>query len=449
MNKRIISIASLSLASLLLSPAQHAADLTTIRTTDLTIKPILIDPVIVLIAPKINPVYVQKWGKDTYNCGSKTRPCLTINQGVYRVASTTSPYSTSSVSKIYVGPGKYTENVSINKNGIRITSTHGTDSTIIKASNTQHDAVYIASDGVYFGKKGKGFTLTGSVDSSGLFSTGSYGQVMGNKAINNGARGFQFGNSTIAIGAAIPNEPLAGGAPAEPLINQTNVTVYYNIAEGNGEGGFYFSDFDNSTVKYNEAHNNLQTSGAFFGFGSGFWIDMNSNNDRFEYNIATGNDMSGFFYRRFGVTDQIARYNQSSENLSHGFMLMGDVLTINRNTATNNAEDGFHFMGYDQVVEFGYNTAVGNIGTGVTVSTEMVAGMSSFNNFHHNNLINNDSIANPGHNNCGLTNDFKYDGVIGNNNFWGNMYTPGPGTDPADDVCGFFSLLTTPASTMN
>ena len=442
MEVKISKLTLAALSALLFTPVAQSIEL----TTAIKLEPIIYKPLgdFVLVAPKLDPVYVQKWGRNTYNCGTQTRPCLTINQGIYRAISTGAPYSASSISKIYVGPGKYTENVRANKTGIRISSTHGTDSTIIEASNPQHDTVHISADGVYFGKYKKGFTLTGSTDSNGLFSTGSYGQVYGNRAVKNGVRGFQFGNSSMAVGPMDPSEPITGGNPSQPLVNVTNVSVYYNIAESNGEGGFYFSDFDNSTVRYNEARNNLQTVGGFIGFGSGYWIDMQSNNDRIEYNIATGNERSGFFYRRFGVTDQITRYNQSSENQSHGYMLMGDALTITYNTATNNADDGFHYMGYDQVLEFAYNTSVGNTGTGVTFGGEFAAGMTSVDDMHHNNFINNNAAGN-----CGLTNNFQNNGITPYSNFWGNMYVAGPGANPADDLCGMNTVVATPTTMMN
>ncbi len=448
-----------ALSALLFAPAAQSADLSNVKlNADIKdLSATVIDPrifvpgdlVLVPVALKLSTVYVQKWGRDTFSCGSETRPCLTINQGIFRAVTTGAPYSTSSISKVYVGPGKYTENVNANKTGVRISSTHSANSTIIEASNPQHDVVHISADGVYFGKYSKGFTLTGSTGSNGLFSTGSYVQVQGNRAINNGVRGFQFGNSSMAVGPMDPAEPITGGNPSQPLISQTDVTVKYNVAESNGEGGFYFSDFDNSSVKYNEARNNLQTVGGFMAFGAGFWIDMDSNNDQFEYNIATGNEGSGFFYRRFGVTEQITRYNQALENQSHGFMLMGDVLTITHNTATNNGEDGFHYMGYDQVLEMAYNTSVGNTGTGVTFDFEFAAGMTSVDDMHHNNFINNDSIANPGHNNCGLTNNFQDNAIAPYSNFWGNMYAAGPGVDPADDLCGMDTVVSTPTTTMN
>lgn len=440
---------SLALTTLLLASSLHAADINRIQKEYLLASPFnqaIVKPIrdLVLVSPKIDSVYVQKWGRDTYNCGSITRPCLTIQQGIFRAAATTAPYSSLSVSDVYVGPGQYDENVNINKSGIRITSTHGTDSTIINADNEAHDVVTISANGVYFGIKKKGFTLTGSTQSNGLFSTGSDVQVMGNRAIANGARGFQFGNSSMAIGPQDPNEPITGGNPAQPLVNQTNVSVYYNVAENNGEGGFYFSDFDNSTVRYNEARNNLQTLGGFMGFGSGFWIDMDSNNDRIEYNIATGNERSGFFWRRFGVADQIISYNQSTENQSHGYMLMGNALTITHNTSTNNSGDGYHHMGYDQVLEFAYNTSVSNTGTGVTFGAEFAAGMTSIDDMHHNNFINN----NPG-GNCGLQNNFQNNGVSTHTDFWGNMYIAGPGADPADTLCGMTTIANTPTTSMN
>lgn len=377
---------------------------------------------------QIDPVYVQRWGLDTDDCGTKDRPCLTINMGISRAIFTIAPYSPDSVTNIYVGPGVYQENLRITKSGLRITSTHGTDSTIIEARSIASNTVHIAADGIYFGSQNYGFTLTGS-DKNGLFSSGNYVTVTGNRSINNGERGFQFGASAVT---GFASNPAKG-------------TVSYNIADNNGLGGFYFYDFDDSEVRYNEAHNNQRPPGGGFpGVGSGFWIDTNSNNDIFEYNIATRNESSGFFYRRLGVVDQITRYNQASENDAHGFMLMGDALTITHNVATANKLDGFHYMGYDQVLDFSYNTSVDNIGTGVTFGPEVAAGMTSVDDMHHNNFINND----PG-SNCGMENNFQANAIHPYNNFWGNMFVPGPGANPADELCGFFTVVSMPTSSMN
>ena len=390
------------------------------------IKPI--DDLVLLPAAKLENVYVQKWGTNTWGCGSETSPCLTIDYGVFRVKSTSAPYSTSSISNIYVGPGVYNENVVVDKTGVRIRSTHGREATFIVAADANEPSVYITHDGVYFGKNNFGFSLSGS-NRSGLVSEGSYVYVYGNLSSNNGERGFEFGYQ--ALGKSV-----------------TNNYVYYNVAENNGSGGFYFFDFDDSYIRYNEARYN-QAAPGFFAMGSGFWIDMDSENDYLEYNKALGNEGSGIFYRRFGVTDQVTRYNKSSENQDHGFMLMGDSISISRNTSVNNVGDGFHFMGYDQVLEFTYNTSVGNMGSGVFFNIEVLAGATNVSNLHHNNFFDNDDIANPGSNNCGLTNNFQAGGLSPHTNFWGSSISPGPSADPADDLCGLATTESTPSNTMH
>ncbi len=378
------------------------------------------------IEPKLTTVYVQQWGSDLSTCGQPTSPCATINYGIFRISSTTTepPFSEKEINTIYVGSGEYSENVDVNKPGIKIVSFHGSEVTIISAEDTQLDTVNISVDGIYFGKFSQGFTLTGSISGSGLYSTGSYGVIEGNQAIENGTAGFYFRE-------------------------QVGTKVRYNLANLNGVSGFYFNDFDDGNIDHNHAFNTtLGSSGTPGpGRGSGFWIDFDCNNDVFESNVANRNERSGVFYRRFGVTQQIIRHNSASKNQLHGFVLMGDEISIINNTAVNNESNGFLFMGYDRVDSFTYNSAIGNTGAGVVFGAEFLAGATVLSDVGHNNYINNDSGA--GYDNCGVTNNLAAGSIVLKDDFFGNMNIPGPGTDPADALCGFDIEVETPASQMN
>lgn len=377
--------------------------------------------------PKLNTVIVQKWGDDTATCGSSTKPCFTINYGLFRVASTITepPYSEDLTNNILVGPGEYNENVIFNKSGIKIISLFGSDVTIITAQDTGLDTVNINADGVYFGKRSQGFTVTGSLGGNGLSSTGSYGVVEGNQAIGNGAVGFHFSE-------------------------QVETKVSYNLAKLNRNSGFYFFDFDHSIIDHNQAQNN--TSGLIGppgpGAGSGFWVDFDCNDDVFESNVATRNQRSGIFYRRFGVNRHMIRNNLASKNLLHGFVFMGDEIKITNNVSVNNVGSGFLFMGYDRIDFFTYNTAIGNTSAGVVFGADLFSG-SVVSDISHNNYINNDSIDVTDHNNCGIINNLAADAIKSKDDFWGDMNVPGPGSDPADGVCGFAIEVETPTSQMN
>jgi|GEM_PF-2150123 len=426
------AIAVITYSVLLAISSSSAIAKTLIDDTRLqALKPpiVVIDPGKIIFLKPLKTVYVQKWGRDTGACGSKTSPCQSINHGLLRVAATTTPYDTASLNSVYVGPGRYRENVVINKTGIKVVSLFGTDMTIIAASDSSDNTVSITADGVQFGAKDKGFTLMGS-NLSGLFSTGSNVGVEGNRAVGNGRRGFELGDATVNI-------------------TQSNITVKNNEAEFNGIGGFYFTDISKAQVIGNVARNNMRNGGGFMATGSGFWFDSRCSDFTITRNRATENEAMGFFWRRFGITDHVINNNQAALNLSHGFMFMGDRISINDNTAVNNEGDGFHFMGYDHVQHFTYNTAVENTRAGIMFDIEVLPGATVVDVISHNNIINNDSIRASG-NNCGLLNNFQDKGFdTVHDNFWGNPAVPGPGADPADDVCGFLTEDSAPAATMN
>jgi hypothetical protein len=223
-----------------------------------------------------------------------------------------------------------------------------------------------------------GFTLHSSV-ASGLFSIGNNVTVSGNNAISNGARGFQFGLSTIddSVNSTLKNildDPLNGATIVEGdthLQTQSDVTVSENNAVDNELGGFYFSAFDDSYVR--DCMSSINRGIPDSGEGSGFWIDSGSNRVLLESNYASSNSGDGIFYRRGAgdrpaegiISDQSAIGNYANLNGRHGFNFMGDNIIVQENIAVSNQRDGFHFMGYDTVLDISYNTVKENLGAGI------------------------------------------------------------------------------------
>jgi parallel beta-helix repeat protein len=374
-------------------------------------------------------IYVSQFrfaATDTEDCGTTRRQsCRTIQHAVHRIAPG---------GFIRVFPGTYTENILVDKPNVTIASFGGSSRTIIDGSHASNEvvseAMRIIADGVTIGRKKSsrsGFTFRNSA-ASGLFNVGSNVTISGNVAKNNGARGFQFGLSTIddsidTSSKNIPDDPLNGATFFDnaQLQTQSNVTVDRNVAKGNALGGFYFSAFDDSVVRHSRAAFN-RSSGSLnprSGRGSGFWIDSGSNVVTLDSNRASNNEGDGIFYRRgFGeqpagmVTDQTAIFNVVTSNGRHGIILMGNNIIAQDNIAKSNQSDGIHLVGYDTVLDVSYNAVIGNSGAGIGFNDDTI-GQFVFNPFvspiifdahgepiefggvHHNIIINNLSHSLP------------------------------------------------------
>ncbi len=396
-------------------------------------------------------VYVGQGNRaaDTTRCGyTPWRTCRTIQQAVHRVR----PGGI-----IAVFPGTYQENILVDKPNIIIASFGGKERTIIDGSTstdeTVSEAMRIIADGVTIGWRNSsrnGFMFRNSV-ASGLFNVGNNVIISGNAAENNGARGFQFGLSSVedsidTSNKDIPDDPLNGATKMADaaLQTQSNVTVNDNLATNNALGGFYFSAFDDSIVRNNTATSN-QGGGPFLGQGSGFWIDSGSNRDRLEENFASNNSGDGIFYRRgFGaepaglVTDQTASRNITRSNGRHGIIFMGNNIVAQDNLSESNQVDGFRFLGFDQITDVSYNSAIGNSGAGIGIdgrfsgSNSIVTpitfdenGIPVAGGFHHNLFIENESHGFNDPNNeftrCGIANTLDNGTTIEiSHNFWGD-----------------------------
>jgi parallel beta-helix repeat protein len=390
------------------------------------------------------------WAADNENCGyTPWRTCRTIQHAVYRVRAG---------GIIAVFPGTYQENILVDKRNIIIASFGGKERTIIDGSGatdeTVSEAMRVITDGVTVGWRNSsrnGFTFRNSV-ASGLFNVGSNIIISGNAAENNGARGFQFGLSSVddsidTSNKDIPDDPLNGATKMvdAALQTQSHVTVNNNTATDNALGGFYFSAFDDSIIRNNTGSSNRGQPGL--GQGSGFWIDSGSNRDRVEGNTASNNSGDGIFFRRgFGaepaglVTDQTTIRNITRSNGRNGIFLMGNNIVAQDNLSEANQADGFRVLGFDTVRDISYNTAIGNLRAGIgfdgrfaNFSNPLVLPLNfddngvpvEFGGVHHNIFVDNQDYGFADPNNdftrCGIANTLDNGTTIEiSHNFWGD-----------------------------
>jgi parallel beta-helix repeat protein len=397
----------------------------------------------------------QRNSADTEDCGTnRTQRCRTIQHAVNRIA----PGGIIRVSR-----GTYHENILVDKADIVIVSRDGRFQTIIDGSGATNEdvseAMRIIANGVRIGRRNSvwnGFTFRNSV-ASGLFNIGSNVNITGNAAVNNGARGFQFGLSTVDdfidnSSKNITDDPLNGATFVNDVANlqtQSNITVNNNIANENALGGFYFSAFDDSSVRNNRARFNRTPGGVLgLGQGAGFWIDVGSNAVTLFRNRASNNAADGIFYRRgFGpqpgglVTNQTAIRNRVSSNGRHGIIFMGNNIVAQGNTSESNQGDGFHFLGYDTVSDVSYNALRRNSGAGLGFAANFAGANASvsplnfdaygnhpveFGGIHHNIITDNLSHEFPDElgdtfDRCGIATILNNGTVIEmSHNFWGS-----------------------------
>ncbi|MGH2359242.1 MAG: hypothetical protein ACRDGM_01700 [bacterium] len=276
---------------------------------------------ILLSSSKVQAIVLEvaSNGSDSVSCGSKEVPCRSISQAIANATDR---------DRIVVGPGLYGD---LNNDGdftdpgeeaaepgpgctcmikvdksVQIESSDGAMVTVIDVNRTNLGgsslaAVLIQADGVTFGKKQHGFTVTNS-RSFGLILGGSTTNVTvaGNLATRNGSNG----NHAF-------------------IIQGTGHTVTGNVATGNDHIGFGILG-TNFTVTDNVSSANLQ------GFTLGF-------TGKFSRNVASGNRFNGI---------------DGGSNVPR--------LEMTRNTISANRQIGFKGGGTEDNFTFTENNIYGN-----------------------------------------------------------------------------------------
>jgi hypothetical protein len=208
-------------------------------------------------APAGNTLHIANNGVDSPACGAEESPCRSISQGIVNATDGDT---------LLVRPGKYGDNdgsgsidrpgeefgttipgseagVYVNKR-LTIISTAGAEATAINMNATSLAAVQIAADGVNFGRRGAGFTITGS-QANGLQAYGVKQVVIsGNIASKLPQNGFAVISTDVvevrgntAFGNTNTGFAAFGGPPGASVlfVNNTSIGNFYGVFTNGAE----------------------------------------------------------------------------------------------------------------------------------------------------------------------------------------------------------------------
>jgi len=270
-------------------------------------------------------LFVTSNSYDSSICGSRENACRSITQAIVNARDG---------DHIIVGPGHFGD---INNDGdfddpgdehaqlgfgcycmiligksLTITSIVGAETTILNANGAILDIVKIKADKVVFGKKHRGFTLTGARNGSndkgaGLRAISNFLQISGNISKNNLGVGFDIKGDKHKITENIASNNGHGFIIA---FTDNGHLIEQNIARGNGTQtgfGHGFSFYGNKhIVRKNMSKDN---------YGAGFIINS-ENGFVFAGNTAIGNTGQGVF--KFSGSNIKSLKNNISGNLGKG-----------------------------------------------------------------------------------------------------------------------------------
>jgi hypothetical protein len=220
-------------------------------------------------------------------------------------------------------------------------------------------------------------------------------------------------------GASVTVLDIAGAPQAVVRISSGSVIFGapgrgFTIRGSTGNMGLIVSTFGEVTVAGNVARDN-----EYEGFSSGF----DTQGIRYIGNLSIDNRADGF--NLFG-TGHVLHGNVASGNLVSGFSLGGNRFLLRDNIASGNQTRGFHLgLADHRLIR---NAAIGNGQSGVLVAGRQSGELTLRKLNLYGNGISFDFGAN-----CGLTN-ISGNTVTASDVFFGAA--SGPGSDPADQVCG-------------
>ncbi len=255
--------------------------------------------------------YVEAWGEDVPECGSKTEPCALISWVVENLADKND--------KIIVGPGIYSDNIDIKEygngvlEGLTLESTAGRYGTIIVPEDPSFPIITIAQAKVRVGKKGKGFTLRGSDDRGILVDDPGFPslKIEGNQATQNGV-GFSLQGDKIQVRYNIARSNVDEGIECDEC---TSANIQFNEVVGNGSSGLSIvGDVTKALVRNNKTVGNFD--GIYVSTDSGTEkvtvkdnvMENNKGAGLYSRNLAGGTIQSNIVTRYIGVGNSDYEY---------------------------------------------------------------------------------------------------------------------------------------------
>ncbi len=378
-------------------------------------------------------IYVELWGSTVLtDCGSKTLPCASVSLAVS---------ASSNNDRIVVGPGVYTQNLNLNREGLALESLAGPRATIISPSNSGSDLVRVLVSRVRVGKIGKGFTLTGASGNSttsGLTivtSDLSRVRVEGNILRNNSIGAEIRGDRHSIRGNTIQDNSHAG----IEFYNGDRLSIRDNRATNNNGDGFTFSGITRSTVLGNLAASN---SGRGFNFGP-LSHDNRINNNASDRNNSTGMQVTTGAGMR--LIANLVTGNDSNVSISQQSPPSGPVRSLElKNNLAARATSGS--PGFDvqnqQNARISGNTAIDGAGVNQGHGFRFTLGSTTA-LFNGNNTYDNDS-------GCGIEN-LGGPELLYRKHFFGASDGPDPDedSDTHDAACGNFAANSSHAKKPN
>ena len=348
--------------------------------------------------PGAASLLVTNYGTDSSNCGSTTSPCRSISQAIENAASGDTIWVGAGTYGDLGGDGSFSAPGSEHANvlpgafeyianscvicvgkSVKVYSLEGAAMTSIQGTPpfpyTRSATVLITSDGVAFGTKTHGFTVSGgngvgvAVDFEGLSGSRLGVTVAGNVDLKDGI-GFAFHGTEGSYWSCPPGfEQYCPGFVGQILFSG-------NQAIGSAVGFWA----EPQTISLGARNTTLKitfTENLAFGTGTGFHVYPGISGECDECNWGSGN------------AADVETIHNAALNGGVGFDMNRSGVTQN-NMAANNAQTGFMLV---DAIRFVGNSAIGNAGPGVIVSVEAASPPNpagSFGYFGGNNLFGND-----------------------------------------------------------
>ncbi len=282
----------------------------------------LVGTALALAAPPSNAktINIELWGTNTPGCGGNANPCGSFLAALFHAAPG---------DRIVVGPGRYQGSVIIGApfSGLRVESRAGRFATIIESTGPGLEAVTIRASNVRFGRKGKGFTVTGASD-GGIFGilldepSASGIRIEGNRITGND-RGLELSGNKLLVRHNLIDQNDVWGINCIGCINSR---FEDNEIINNGDRGIrLIGGSENNIVRRNEIRNNQ---------GMGIASTDSSTRLQVRDNAIVYNDGNGVQLQRGG-----------------GSLMQGNILLYN----------GGNDLDFDQDAESGPTTIQNNL----------------------------------------------------------------------------------------
>jgi hypothetical protein len=354
---------------------------------------------------------VSSNGTDSGTCGSNP-PCASIAQAVANASPGDS---------IAVGPGRYA--------GATVTKALTLSSSANGGANI-NGTIVLASDGIVFGKKGKGFAVTPGSSNDAIVVNANAVTVRGN-FVSRCDAGVEANGSDVLVRDNTFNNCNVG-----VVINGSGALVRDNLASYLSLRGMALAT----------TSSNAQLLGNKF-MGGFIAVDVGGTGHLLRRNVMTGSVSA--LVSNSGPTDVTVQENLIVGALSLGFSVsdgsgwtfIGNAAigggapafyvttsapsTFIGNVANGGSSDGFVILNAPDVVMQG-NTAIDNGGNGVILGSVGTGATISGGNVYGNAT-------------CGVSNSSS-NAVSIDKVYWGAP--SGPGLDPADDICANVAMTT-------